>query len=418
MSTGDNPSRLARRLRTTDAVFIGLGSMIGAGIFAAAGPAADAAGTGLLIGVLIAGVLAFLNAATMAQLAALYPESGGAYVYGRKRLGLVWGFLAGWGFVIGKLASCTAMALTFAYYAAPSYARPIAVLSVLVLTAVNYMGVRKTAFATKIIVGLVLFSLSVVVFAALSGGGADPSRLSGWFDRGGIPGALQAAGIMFFAFAGYARIATLGEEVIDPKATIPKAIVISLGVTLVIYLVVISAAVLSVDIEALAKSKAPLVLAVESGRFSFLSPLIRIGACLASLGVLLSLLAGVSRTAFAMAANRDLPHLLSAVHPVHKVPHRAELAVGIIVGSIVAVADLRTAIGFSSFAILTYYGIANAAALTLERGERSWPRWMSVAGFISCTVIAVNLPIVSVIGGVLVFGAGALYYLHNIYSQS
>src|SRR3989338_4861759 len=140
------PSRLARRLHTADAVIIGLGSMVGAGIFAAAGPAADAAGSGLLIGVVIAGGLSYLNETTMAQLAAVYPESGGTYVYGRERLGPFWGFLAGWGFVIGKLASCTAMALTFAFYAAPSFSRPIAVGSVLVMTLVNYLrekdGVR------------------------------------------------------------------------------------------------------------------------------------------------------------------------------------------------------------------------------------------------------------------------------------
>lgn len=133
------PSRLSRRLQMKDAVIIGLGSMIGAGIFAAAGPAAQAAGSGLLIGVLIAGCMAYLNATTMAQLAAVYPESGGTYVYGRKLLGSYWGFLAGWSFVIGKLASCTAMALTFAYYAAPAAARPLAVGSVLFLTLINYI---------------------------------------------------------------------------------------------------------------------------------------------------------------------------------------------------------------------------------------------------------------------------------------
>src|SRR3989338_732403 len=171
------PSRLARRLHTADAVIIGLGSMVGAGIFAAAGPAADAAGSGLLIGVVIAGGLSYLNATTMAQLAAVYPESGGTYVYGRERLGPFWGFLAGWGFVIGKLASCTAMALTFAFYAAPSYSRPIAVGSVLLMTLVNYMGVRKTAFATKVLVAIVLASLFIVVSASLGGGAVAPSRL-------------------------------------------------------------------------------------------------------------------------------------------------------------------------------------------------------------------------------------------------
>jgi APA family basic amino acid/polyamine antiporter len=409
--SNEESSRLSRRLNTTDAVIIGLGSMIGAGIFAAVGPAASAAGSGLLIGVILAGFLAFLNATTIAQLAAIYPESGGTYVYGRKRLGPFWGFLAGWSFVIGKLASCTAMALTFAYYAAPSYSRSIAVGAVLTLTAINYLGVKKTALATRVLVGLVLVALAVVAFAALAGGATDLSRFKGWTARGGVPGILQAAGIMFFAFAGYARIATLGEEVSTPRTTIPKAIVISLGIALFVYLVIIGAAVLSVDVEFLAKSKAPLALAVESGSFAFLSPVVRIGACLASLGVLLSLLAGVSRTTFSMAANRDLPHFLSAVHPVHKVPHYAELIVGLIVASVVAAADIRSAIGFSSFAILLYYAIANATAWTLKGKERLWPRWMAGAGLISCITIAFSLPVLSIVGGSALFILGAIYYL-------
>ncbi|HMN68676.1 MAG TPA: APC family permease [Bdellovibrionales bacterium] len=403
-------TRLARRLNTKDAVILGLGSMIGAGIFAAAGPATAAAGSGILIGVLIAGFIAYLNATTMAQLAVLYPESGGTYVYGRKQLGRIWGFLAGWGFVIGKLASCTAMALTFAFYAAPNYAKPLAIASVLLLTLVNYLGVKKTAFVTKVLVSIVLLSLAIVAFAALGGGAADTSRLSGWMDRGGIAGILQSAGIMFFAFAGYARIATLGEEVISPQKTIPRAILIALGITLIIYITVITITVLCVDIGNLAHAKAPLVLAVESGTYSYLAPVVRIGACFASLGVLLSLMAGISRTTFAMAANRDIPHWFSAVHSTHKVPHRAELAVGLIIASVVGVADLRSAIGFSSFAILVYYAIANIASWTLKPEQRRFPRWMCAAGAVSCAIVAFSLPLISVIGGILLFGLGLLIY--------
>ncbi len=410
MTAAHDSSRLARRLNTSDAVILGLGSMIGAGIFAAAGPAAAAAGTGLLIAVVLAGCVAFLNASTMAQLAAVYPESGGTYVYGRKRLGFIWGFLAGWGFVVGKLASCTAMALTFAYYAAPEYARFLAVAAVLLLTMINYMGVKKTALATRILVTLVLSALALVAAASLGGGAVDFDRLQGWTERGGIPGILEATGLMFFAFAGYARVATLGEEVMDPKRTIPRSIILALGITLLIYLLIIGSTVLTVDIQALAHAQAPLRLAVESGHFRALAPVVRIGACLASLSVLLSLMAGVSRTTFAMAANRDLPHFLSAVHEVHKVPYRAELMVGLIVAVVVSLADLRAAIGFSSFAILIYYAIANIAAWTLGKEQRLWPRWMSAMGLISCVTVALSLPRISVIGGLILFGIGLLVY--------
>ncbi len=403
------PSRLARKLGTGDAVAIGLGSMIGAGVFAAVGPAARVAGNGLLIGLGIAAVVAYSNATSSAELAAIYPESGGAYVYGRKRLGNFWGFVAGWGFVIGKLASCAAMAMTFASYAASAFARPLAAGAVIVVTATNYFGIQKTAFLTKVIVSFVLASLAAVVAAVWLGGSAEVNRL--WPLRAATPyGVLQSGGLLFFAFAGYARIATLGEEVENPGRTIPRAIPVALGLTLVVYVGVAVSALAAVGASALAASHAPLVTAVEAGRFLWISPAVRIGAAIASLGVLLSLVAGVSRTTFAMAANHDLPKFLSAVHPRFKVPHRAELAVGAIVASIVAVADVRSAIGFSSFAVLAYYAIANAAAWTLEPDQRRWPRWMAAVGVLGCLVLMTTLPLASVGAGSALLVLGMLVY--------
>jgi APA family basic amino acid/polyamine antiporter len=401
-------SRLARRLGLFDAVTIGLGAMIGAGIFAALAPAARAAGSGLLAGLAIAGFVAYCNATSSAALAARYPESGGTYAYGRHRLGPFWGFLAGWGFVIGKLASCAAMALTFAYYAAPAFARPLAFIAVVAMTAINAFGIAKTALATRLIVAFVLACLAVVVLAAAFGGHADASRLvPAALDAHGV---LQAAGFLFFAFAGYARIATLGEEVVDPARTIPRAIPLALGLTLVVYALVAVTALVAVGPRALAESPAPLAAAVESGRFAAFSPVVRIGATVASLGVLLSLLAGIGRTAFAMASRRDLPAFLAAVHPRHRVPLRAEITIGAIVAIIVLVADVRGAIGFSSFAVLVYYAIANASAFTLSASERRWPRALTVAGVAGCALLALSLPLASVIGGAVVLAAGAIVY--------
>src|SRR5213076_1588605 len=187
------PTRLARRLGPFDAVVIGLGSMVGAGIFAAIAPAAHAAGSALLLGLVLAGAVAYCNATSSARLAALYPESGGTYVYGRRRLGDIWGYLAGAAFVVGKVASCAAMALTFAHYAAPSIARPLAVGAVVFLTAVNLAGIDKTASLTRAIVAVVLAALAVFVFAALAGGTVDTSHLSA--THGGALGVLRSGGI-------------------------------------------------------------------------------------------------------------------------------------------------------------------------------------------------------------------------------
>ena len=212
---------------------IGLGSMIGAGIFVVLAPAAAAAGSGLLIGLALAAVVAYCNATSSARLAARYPQSGGTYVYGRERLGEFWGYTAGWSFVVGKTASCAAMALTVGIYAWPAYAHALAVAAVVALTAINYAGVQKSALLTRVIVAVVLAVLAAVVVIVLGFGDVDDARLFG--DDVSVGGVLQAAGLLFFAFAGYARIATLGEEVRDPERTIPRAIPIALGITLAVY---------------------------------------------------------------------------------------------------------------------------------------------------------------------------------------
>ena len=279
------PSRLARRLGLFDAVVLGLGAMIGAGVFAAIGPAAQAAGSGLLVGLALAAVIAYCNATSSAQLAAVHPESGGTYVYGRERLGRFWGYLAGWGFVVGKTASCAAMALTFGAYASPSLRRPLAVGAVVAITAVNYQGVRKTAWLTRAAVAVVLASLGAVVVAAVGGGTASVERL-GPLGAGGVGGILEAAGLLFFAFAGYARIATLGEEVIDPSRTIPWAVPLALGITLAVYAAVAVSALLAVGPGQLAESTAPLATATRAGSLDWLSPAVRVGGTVAALGVL------------------------------------------------------------------------------------------------------------------------------------
>jgi APA family basic amino acid/polyamine antiporter len=404
------PDRLERRLGLADAVVIGLGSMLGAGVFAAVGPAAGAAGSWLLAGLGLAGVVAYANAGSSAALAAVYPESGGAYAYGRRRLGPFWGFLAGWAFVAGKLASCAAMALTLGSYVAPGLARPVALGGLAAVTVANYLGVARTAAATRAVVAVVLAALGAAVAGMLLGGQADPGNLTSPASWPGGHGVLQAAGLLFFAFAGYARVATLGEEVADPARTIPRAVPLALGIVLAIYAVVAAAALLAVGPAALAASAAPLADAVAAGRLTGLEPVVRLGAAVASLGVLLSLQAGLSRTGFAMAANHDLPGALAAVHPRYRVPHRAELAVAGLVAVALLAVDLRGAIGFSSTLVLVYYALANAAAWTLGPAGRRWPRWRAGAGVAGCLLLAASLPAASVLGGAAVLGVGTILW--------
>ncbi|MBE1533131.1 APC family permease [Actinomadura algeriensis] len=404
-----SPDELRRRLGTFDAVVVGLGSMIGAGIFAALGPAARAAGPGLLLGLALAGTVAYCNATSSARLAARYPASGGTYVYGRERLGEFWGHLAGWGFVVGKTASCAAMALTVGRYAWPEHAHAVAVAAVVALTAVNYAGVSKSALLTRVIVAVVLAVLGAVVVTVAVSGEADAARLGLDADvtAGGV---LQAAGLLFFAFAGYARIATLGEEVRDPARTIPRAIPIALGIVLSVYALVAVAALATLGGDGLARTGAPLAAAVETAGFAGLEPVVRAGAAIAALGSLLALILGVSRTTLAMARDRHLPHALAAVHPRFGVPHRAELAVGAVVAVAAATADLRSVIGFSSFGVLMYYAVANASAWTLAPSEGRPPRVVPAVGLAGCVVLAFALPVAAMAAGAGVLVAGAAWY--------
>ncbi|GAA3527584.1 conserved hypothetical transport protein [Aeromicrobium flavum] len=400
---------LARRLTTGDAVVIGLGSMVGAGIFAAFAPAAEVAGAGLLVGLVLAAFVAWCNATSSAQLAAQYPTSGGTYVYGRERLGAWPGFVAGWCFVVGKTASCAAMALTFAAYAAPAgWEKPVAVAAVVVLVTVNWFGVTRTAALTSVIVALVVLVLLTLVVVGLTAGDPGGNALREDLFAEGPYGVLQSAGLLFFAFAGYARIATMGEEVVAPERTIPRAITLALLLALMLYGLVAVTVLLVLGPDRLAASTEPLTDVARAAGAGWAVPVARVGAAAAALGALLALIAGVGRTGLAMARTGDLPRWLSAVHPTHRVPHHAEIALAIVVCALVLATDLRGAIGFSSFGVLLYYLVANVAALTQPPDRRRYPRALQGAGAAGCVLLVVTLPLGSIVAGVVVLGVGVV----------
>ena len=429
-------STLERRLGLSDAVVVGLGAMVGAGVFVAFAPAAARAGSLVWVSLAVAAVVAVCNALSSARLAAQFPSAGGTYVYGRELLGPLPGFLAGWGFVVGKTASCAAMALTAGLYLWPGHAGLVAAAAVLALTILSVLGVQRTAAASKALVGIVLAVLAVFVAMAWvtgpasAGPVASPPAVDGEAWPARVLGVLGGAGFCFFAFAGYARIATLGEEVREPARTIPRAVVVAITVVIGVYAAVLAATVHLLGVGGVAASVAPVLDAAaqiggaggggagdggagdggESGGGGVLASVVRVAAGIAALGALLGGVLGVSRTAMAMARDRHLPAPLAAVHPTTRTPYVAELCVGVLVAAIVLVADVRQAIGFSSFAVLIYYLVANTAALRLDRRRRRLPAWVPVLGAIGCVVVAGSLPWQSVIGGVVVFVVGGAVY--------
>ena len=402
--------QLARRLDLTDAVVLGLASMVGAGVFAAFTPAAQAAGSALLVGLALAAAVAWANATSSAQLAAQYPASGGTYVYGRERLGPTWGFVAGWGFVVGKTASCAAMALTVATYALGGEARAARLLALAVVAALTFVvlrGITRTARLARVLLATTLVSLLVVVtvILAFTRSWHSPVEEIGSASPYGV---LQSAGLLFFAFAGYARIATLGEEVRDPARTIPRAITRALLAAIVLYAVVALTLLVTIGPEGIASTALPLLAAAQAADVSWLGLIVRIGAVLASLGALLGLLAGVGRTTFAMARGADLPRGLAGVDARTHVPTAAQLAIAGAVALLVLLTDLRHAIGFSSFGVLVYYAIANLCALTQDDSHRRWPRWVQSGGLAGCLLLSLSLPIGSMLAGMLVIAVGLL----------
>ena len=415
-------STLDRRLGPSDAVVVGLGAMIGAGVFVAFAPAAARAGSWVWASLAVAAVVAVCNALSSARLAAQFPAAGGTYVYGRELLGPLPGFLAGWGFVVGKTASCAAMALTVGLYLWPEQSSVVAAVAVLALTVLSVLGVQRTATASKVLVGVVLAALAVFVVAAFvssAGSSAVPGAaapaavpaVDGEALPGRILGVLGGAGFCFFAFAGYARIATLGEEVRDPGRTIPRAVVIAISVVIAVYAIVLAATVHVLGVQGVAASAAPVLDAAERvPAGEVLAPVVRIAAGIAALGALLGGVLGVSRTTLAMARDRHLPAPLAAVHPTTRTPYVAEICLGVVVAVIVLAADVRQAIGFSSFAVLIYYLVANTAALRLDRRRRGLPAWVPVLGAVGCVIVAGSLPWQSVVGGLVVFVVGGVVY--------
>ncbi|SDN97628.1 amino acid/polyamine/organocation transporter, APC superfamily [Klenkia soli] len=394
---------LVRRLTTRDAVAIGLGSMLGAGVFAVWAPAAAAAGWWLLLGLAVAAVAAWCNATSTAALAVALPVSGGAYAFGRDRLGAGWGFLAGWAFVVGKTASCAAMALTVGSYLWPEQARAVAVGAVLLVVAVDGAGITRTARATRVLLALTLTALTVVLGASLPAAGSP----DGGTTAEAPAGVLTAAGLLFFAFAGYARIATLAEEVREPARTIPRAVTAALGSAVVVYTVVGVAVLAVLGPQRLAGSTAPLADAVRAGPVPGLAWVAAAGAVTAACGALLGLVAGVTRTALAMARNHDLPAPLARVHPVRSTPVVGELVLAVAVCALVLIGDLTAVVGASSFGVLLYYAVANAAAWTLPAGARP-PRVVPLLGGVLCLVLAALLPPTSVVTAAAVLTAGLL----------
>jgi basic amino acid/polyamine antiporter, APA family len=401
------PSQLRRDLGLLDAVGIGFGAIVGAGIFVVTGVAAGIAGPAFLVGLFIAGIAATANALSSAQLAAEYPQSGGTYEYGYQVLTPWAGFTAGWLFLASKIAAAGTVGIGLGGYLAalvPGLSpRWVGVTAILLFTALNYFGIRRSSRVNLAIVTVSLGSL--LVFVAASVPSFRPEHFEP-FAPAGWRGVLEAAAILFFAYTGYARIATLGEEVHEPRRTIPRAVIITIVGAIALYSAVAVVAVGAAGSVALAATPAPLLIAAEQTGAAWLPLVVAIGGLTAMLGVILSQVLGLSRMVFAMARRGDLPASLGLVNGATGVPERAVLAVGAIAAIVAATGTLAGVAAAASFTILIYYWIANLAALRMPRPAKLFPDAVPFVGLVACTVLAVSLRPATILTGLVVLAVG------------
>ncbi|MBX0332591.1 APC family permease [Pontibacter sp. HSC-14F20] len=409
---------LLRVLTLKDAVGIGLGAIIGAGIFVVTGVAAGLAGPAFLIGLLFAGIIAGFNALSSAQLAAVYPHSGGTYEYGYRLLNPTLGFAAGWMFLISKLSAACVVAIGFGsyfYQLIPVFSPLVlSVLAVLLLTVANYF-IKKAGMLNLVIVSITLISLLYLVFSGIP---AVKQENFQPFAPFGMAGIAEAAALLFFAFTGYARIATLAEEVREPHKTIPRAVIITIVSAIVLYAAVSLIAVGIIGTERMADSKSPLHVVANTLSTPAIKTVVKIGACTAMLGVLLSQILGISRMMLAMGRRHDLPPVFEQVYHRFRVPHVGVLFTGAIILLLTLVGSFEFILRSASFTILLYYSITNIAALKQLGSEQIYGRIIPALGLIGCLAMSVALPLQVILSGLslLVVGFMMRFLFHKVYS--
>lgn len=408
---------------------MGLGAMVGTGVFVSIGIAAGIAGPAVILAVVIAAGVAMCNALSSAQLAASHAVSGGTYEYGYRYLAPWLGFTAGWMFMIAKSASAATAALGFAGYLlnAGGFAQelrvPLGLAGVTAITLVVAAGMRRTNIVNVVIVSITVLAL---VFFVIAGSFViDADNFTPFLEPGdGWQSSLfHATALMFVAYTGYGRIATLGEEVRDPPRIIPLAIVITMIISTLLYLAVAVVGIGAIGAEGLQQATqsqaAPLAGAAQRFSFPYASRILAFAAITAMLGVLLNLLLGLSRVLLAMGRRGDMPVLFSRIETSSGVPLLSVLCVGGFIAFLVLVGDVKTTWSFSAFTVLVYYALTNLAALQLPESARLYPRWVAVLGLAACLFLAFQVETATWIAGLglIVLGLGWRIVMRRLSKQ-
>ena len=400
-------NNLQRVLGLKDAVGVGLGAIIGAGIFVVTGVAAGVAGPAFLIGLMIAGAVASFNGISSAQLAAVYPQSGGTYEYGYNLLNPAMGFSAGWMFLLSKLSAAGIVAIGFGSYfhqLVPAFSPMVySVSAIVLLTIANLLGIKKAGTMNLVIVLVTVLSLVYFMFSGL--GAVDTNNFTP-FAPFGVLGIAEASAILFFAFTGYARIATLAEEVVAPEKTIPRAVIITILTAIVLYAAVSFVAVGVLGAEGMAESRSPLQMAAGNMTTPGIGVVITLGAATAMLGVLLSQILGISRMLLAMGRRNDLPAFFEKIQPNTSVPHLGILFTSGVVLAITLLGSFEFVVRSATFTILLYYSITNLAAMKQPLKQQLYSRAIPWLGLAGCLAMSVSLPLNVIVSGIILLVVG------------
>ncbi len=428
-ATTQSQQQLKRELGVFGATMMGLGSIVGTGVFVSIAIATGVTGASVVLAVALGAMVAIFNGLNSAQLAANHPVSGGTYEYGYRYLNPWLGFIAGWMFLLAKSASAATAALGFAGYLLNAFgadsaalAIPLAFSVVIVMTVLVVGGIRRSNTVNIAIVSLTLGTLAFFVLSGLPSATSNAATSFSTFFTDGAGGLLHATALMFVAYTGYGRIATLGEEVREPRRTIPRAIITTLGFTMVLYITVAAVAIAAVGASFLAGTTegaaAPLEIVARTFGVPGSGIILAVGAITAMLGVLLNLILGLSRVLLAMGRRADMPPITARLNVAGTTPFVAVIVMGIVVAGLTLLGDVETTWSFSAVTVLLYYSLTNLSALQLTDEERLFPRWVAIAGLVACFSLTffVSWRIYLIVAVLLVVGLAWKWFMNRTFA--
>lgn len=414
---------LKRSLGLVECTLMGVGVMLGAGIYALVGQAAMLAGNAVWLSFFLASLVAGCTGLSYAELSSFIPKAGGEYYYTSRALGSLMAFLVSWLLMVGIAIAASAVALGFAgYLGALTASNPIWSASLLVAASACLLiyGIQQTAWVAAICTALEVIGLAVVIAVGLPNLGTVDYFATA---PAGVSGIMSAGALVFFAYIGFEEIVQLAEETHDATRNIPRALLLSIAITTVLYVLVAIAAVSVMGWEQLGSSESPLadVAAVALGRRAFVG--LSIIALFSTANTVLILIMSAARLLYGMAEDGKMPQCLAAIHETRQSPYMATLAIAAVsVAIIVALKNIAVVANLTNFALLAAFVLINVVVVVLRYREPNTHRPFRVPisvgklpliplfGIVTSLVMLAYVGLTAILMGVSLCVVGLLVY--------